>query len=188
MSETKGYIPKKSGADTSTAAAREAGRREAVMKRTGLMGLVFVSVVLFCLGAEAKDWETDFEKASARAKEAGKYMLLDFSGSDWCGWCIKLDKEVFSKNAFQKFAKANLVCVMLDFPRAKPQSNKLKKQNKALAEKYGIRGFPTVLILSPDGDPVERTGYQRGGPEKYVEHLTEIIDKHKAKQPKRSAE
>ena len=158
------------------------------MRINPLTGLVATLLMVSCAGIEARDWDTDFGEASARAKEQGMYMLLDFSGSDWCGWCIKLDEEVFSRNAFQTFAKDSLVCVLLDFPRRKPQSDRLKEQNQALAQRYGVQGFPTVLILSPDGDPVERTGYRRGGPEKYVEHLKEIINKHKAKQTKNTAE
>ena len=65
--------------------------------------------------------------------------------------------------------------VELDFPRGEEQSEDLKAQNKALAEKYGIRGFPTILVLSPEGELIEKTGYQRGGPEAYVEHIKEIL-------------
>lgn len=121
-------------------------------------------------------WSTDFEKAQARAKEEGKYMLVDFSGSDWCGWCVKLDKEVFSMNAFKNYAKENLVLVLADFPRDKSkQSAELQKQNKALAEKFGIQGFPTVYILDPNGKPIDKTGYQAGGPEAYVEYIKKAI-------------
>ena len=89
--------------------------------------------------------------------------------------CIKLDKEVFSQEAFQNYAAEALVLVELDFPRGKDQSAKLKAQNKALAEKYGIRGFPTILILSPEGELIEKTGYRRGGAESYVEHIMDIL-------------
>ena len=99
--------------------------------------------------AEGGVWMTDFEAAQAKAAAEQKPMLLDFTGSDWCGWSIKLDKEVFSQEAFQNYAAEALVLVELDFPRGKDQSAELKAQNKALAEKYGIRGFPTILILSP---------------------------------------
>jgi thioredoxin-related protein len=132
------------------------------------------------LCVSAGEWETDFAKASELAKKEGKHMLLDFSGSDWCGWCIKLDKEVFKKTEFKEYAKQNLVLVMLDFPHSKPQSKKLKEQNKELAQKYEIKGYPSVIILSPEGEMVGKTGYQPGGPEKYVEHLKTMIGKGKA--------
>jgi len=121
-------------------------------------------------------WMTDFQAAQEKAVEEEKPMLLDFTGSDWCGWCIKLKKEVFSKEAFQTYAAENLILVELDFPRNKPQSDELKAQNQALAEKYGIRGFPTIILLSPEGEVIGQTGYRRGGPEAYVEHLQELLN------------
>ncbi len=142
---------------------------------------VMAAVTLVAIAAAAKDWETDFEKASAAAKTSGKYMLLDFSGSDWCGWCMKLDKEVFKKNEFKKFAESNLVCVVVDFPRDKPQSNKQKKQNNALQDQFGVKGYPTVLLLSPDGTLVGSTGYRQGGPEPFVKNLSDMIEADKAK-------
>jgi len=118
---------------------------------------------------------TDFDAAKAKAKAEDKPMLVDFTGSDWCGWCIKLDKEVFSKAAFKDYASENLILVEIDFPKSKKQSAELKAQNEALAEKYGIRGFPTILVMDGEGKVMERTGYRRGGPEKYVEHLKGIL-------------
>ena len=139
--------------------------------------LVMLAAVTVASGVFASEgWETDFEKASAKAKAEGKYMLIDFSGSDWCGWCVKLDKEVFSMNAFKNYAKENLVLVLADFPRDKSkQSAALQKQNKSLAEKFGVRGFPTVYILDPSGKPIDKTGYQDGGPEAYVEYIKKAI-------------
>lgn len=126
-------------------------------------------------------WSTDFAASSAKAKAENKYMLLDFSGSDWCGWCIKLDKEVFSKPEFQEFAAKNLVLVMLDFPRAKPQTAEIKAQNEKLSKQYGIKGFPSVLILNPDGKLVEQTGYRAGGAAAYVAYLGGILDNDRKK-------
>ena len=125
-------------------------------------------------------WNTDFGKASAKAKAEGKYILIDFSGSDWCGWCVKLDKEVFSRNAFKDYAKDNLVLILADFPRDKSkQSEKLQKRNQELSKKYKVRGFPTVFILSSDGKILDKTGYQAGGPESYVAYIKKVIAKAK---------
>jgi thioredoxin-related protein len=139
--------------------------------------LIMLATVAIGAGAFASDgWETDFEKAKTKAKEENKHILVDFSGSDWCGWCIKLDEEVFSERKFKKYAEENLVLVLADFPRDKSdQSDELQKQNKELSEKYGVRGFPTVYILSSDGKTVAKTGYQAGGPEAYVEHIKKLI-------------
>jgi protein disulfide-isomerase len=101
---------------------------------------------------------------------------------------MKLDEEVFSKGDFKKFAKQNLICVLVDFPNQKNQSKKLKEQNAELAKKYGVRGYPTVIILSPEGDLAGRTGYQEGGAKKYIEFLKKMIDEHKQKQPQKEAE
>jgi len=127
--------------------------------------------------AGGEGWMTDFEAAQAKAAEKGKPMLLDFTGSDWCGWCIKLKKEVFSKKTFKDYAESELVLVEVDFPRGKKQSDALKAQNEALAEKYGIRGFPTIVLLSPEGKLIGKTGYRPGGAEAYVAHLKEALAK-----------
>jgi len=128
----------------------------------------------------ANGWMTDFEKAKAKAKSDNKYMLIDFSGSDWCGWCIKLDKEVFSTKAFQAYAKDNLVLMLADFPSDKSkQSEEVQKQNEQMKNDFPIRGFPTVFILSPDGNIVAKTGYQDGGPEAYIEHIKQLITEAK---------
>lgn len=159
------------------------------MKRHILTGLV-ASIILALAGksAQATDWETDFDKASSNAVKNGHYMLLDFTGSDWCGWCMKLDKEVFTQKDFNNFAKTNLICVQLDFPRQKKLNKKQKEQNDKLAAKYGIRGYPTVLILSPEGELVATTGYQEGGAKKYVESLKGMIEQYEKQHPKKVPE
>ncbi|MCX7819775.1 MAG: thioredoxin family protein [Kiritimatiellae bacterium] len=143
---------------------------------------VVVCAALAVAAQGATGWEDDFEKAIERAQKENKYVLVDFSGSDWCGWCIKLDEEVFSKKAFKDYANENLVLVLLDFPRRKELPKKTREQNEALLKKFGVRGFPTVLILNPKGEEVARTGYKPGGAEAYVEHLKELIGKAKAAQ------
>ncbi len=149
------------------------------MKKSLLVVLGLAVGLLGSLRASAGEWETDFAKASEAAKKDSKFMLLDFTGSDWCGWCMKLDKEVFKKSDFKDYAKQNLVLVSLDFPRSKPQSKKVKDQNKELQKKYEIKGYPSIIILSPEGELVGQTGYQEGGAAKYVEHLKSIIGKSK---------
>ncbi|MDV5120819.1 MAG: thioredoxin family protein [Candidatus Scalindua sp.] len=144
--------------------------------------ILITIAMLYCTRVEALEWETDFKKASSTAKASGKYIMLDFSGSDWCGWCIKLEKEVFSQDAFKDFAEKNLVCVLVDFPRKKKQTGEQKQQNRDLATKYRIQGYPTIIILGPDGEPVAMTGYLQGGSKNYVQHLNEIIERHRAKQ------
>ena len=155
--------------------------------RNMLAGLAVAVMMVFGVPAKAADWETDFAKASASAGKSGRYMLLDFSGSDWCGWCMKLDEEVFSQAEFEKYAKDNLVCVIVDFPQQKKQDEKLQAQNADLASKYGINGYPTVVILSPDGELVGTTGYQQGGARKYVGSLQAMIAQYEKTHPKKEA-
>lgn len=152
------------------------------MRNYLVMGIAAALAMTAVAVQAGEGWETDFEKASAAAKESGKHMLLDFTGSDWCGWCIKLDKEVFSHDAFKKYAEKNLVPVKLDFPRKSKQSDAEKKQNKELAKKHEIRGYPTIIVLSPEGELVGKTGYKKGGPEAYVKHLQELIAMKTAKE------
>lgn len=124
----------------------------------------------------AERWETNYSAALEQAAKQNKMVLLDFTGSDWCGWCIKLQKETFSKPAFQKFAADNLVLVELDFPRGKSQSDGLKKQNEALAEKFGVQGFPTLVLLDPQGKEATRNvGYLQGGPDAFIQWVESAI-------------
>ena len=101
----------------------------------------------------AAEWQTDYEQALATAKAGNKCVLLDFTGSDWCGPCIQMNKTVFSKAAFLDFAVKNLILVEVDYPRRKQLPEKVTKQNEQLMHKYGIdnSGFPTVILLNPDG-------------------------------------
>ena len=121
------------------------------------------------------NWTTDYQAAIAQAKKEKKEVLLNFTGSDWCGWCKKLSAEVFDQPDFVAFANENLVCVTLDFPRRTPISNELRQQNGQLAQKHGIRGYPTILILNQAEEVLLRTGYQRGGPENYINHLKPYV-------------
>jgi len=150
-----------------------------------IISIVLVSLFTATIFAGSGIFQTDFKKASEQAKKENKFMLVDFSGSDWCGWCVKLDKEVFSKPAFEKYAKENLVCVLLDFPKKTKIEKSLLKQNRELANKYKIRGYPTVLIMNPDGEVVEKTGYRPGGAEKYVSFIKGVIEKNTKKEEKK---
>lgn len=128
---------------------------------------------------EAK-WLHDFEAAKAQAKEQGKPIFINFTGSDWCGWCIKLEKEVFTKKEFQDYAKDHLVLMEVDFPNKKEQPAEVKEQNKKLDKAFEIEGYPTLFLLDADGKKfTEDIGYREGGPAAYVEHLKSLIEKKK---------
>jgi len=121
-------------------------------------------------------WTTYNKAALDKAKKENKHILMDFTGSDWCGWCVKLNKEVFSKPEFISYATNNLVCIKVDFPSKKKISAEQKQINEKLAKDFGVRGFPTIYILKPDGKTVVgKTGYKAGGSAAYVKHLQEMI-------------
>lgn len=124
-------------------------------------------------------WTSNFEEAKKEAAERNVPILADFAGSDWCGWCIQLDQEVFSKKEFKTYANDNLVLFLADFPERKAQSSEVKKQNQELAFKYGIEGFPTVLLLDSNGKVLARTGYMEGGAKAYVKHIQDLIKRAK---------
>ncbi len=146
------------------------------MKRTAA-ALIMAFGFVIATAQAGDDWLTDFDKAKAQAKELNRPILVDFSGSDWCGWCIKLDKEVFSKQEFKDYAKENLVLLLLDFPRKKALPEAEKKANDGLSTKYKVRGFPTVLLLDAEGKELARTGYMPGGPQAYIKHLKDLLAK-----------
>ena len=125
-------------------------------------------------GAAELTWTTDLPKAIEKAKAEKKLVLIDFTGSDWCGWCIKLKDEVFSKPEFAEYAQKNLVPVEIDFPRKKQQSAELKKANAELAKKYGIRGYPTIVVLDGEGKKVGQLGYMKGGPKAFIGEVEKL--------------
>ncbi len=125
--------------------------------------------------AGGEGWTSDFEAAKKQAASENKDLLIDFTGSDWCGWCIKLNEEVFSHDEFKTGVKDKYVLVELDYPRDKSKlSEETQKQNAELQAKYQPRGYPTILLADATGKPYAKTGYQAGGPEKYVTHLDEL--------------
>ncbi|MDQ6656034.1 MAG: thioredoxin family protein [Verrucomicrobiota bacterium] len=145
------------------------------MKHSRLLFLGAVLTVLAASSAFAKTgWSTDYRQAQQDAKANKKLVLLNFTGSDWCGWCIRLDREVFTKPEFEEYAKKNLVLLEVDFPRGKQLSAAEKAQNEALAQKYQIQGFPTIVVLDGDGRLVGELGYTPGGPAAFIAELEKL--------------
>ncbi len=134
--------------------------------------------LLLCASARAEgDWLTSWDEAAKQSKKSGKPILIDFTGSDWCGWCIKLKKEVFDTPEFAAWAKKNVVLLEIDFPQNKPQSAELKKQNEALSEKYGIEGYPTILFVNAKGEKLGQYGYDKGGPSVWTKNAEKMLKK-----------
>jgi thioredoxin-related protein len=147
------------------------------MKSANRSALI-LAVLLFLSGAAgAVEWIENFEDAKAKAQKEGKHLLLDFTGSDWCGWCKKLKHEVFDTEVFRREAPKNFILVELDFPHGKAQADSIRRQNQELSQRFGIEGYPTVILCDANGNFYARTGYRDGGGESYVNYLTEIHDR-----------
>ena len=160
-------------------------RKDNVMKMIRKFG---VCVSVCCLAAAVfgaklsksvpKGWGEAFSAASATAQKEGTLLLLAFSGSDWCGWCVKMEREIYSDKKFINEAKKKYALVMIDSPQNKEILSKLaKKQNPELLKKFGIRGFPCTVIARPSGEEVKRfSGYQRGGVDAFLKELKAVAD------------
>ena len=132
------------------------------------MGLLAFQVAV----QAAPTWVTDLPAAQVQAKKENKLVLINFTGSDWCGWCKRLQKEVFSTKEFEQYAKDNVLLVEIDFPDKKPQSQQLKATNEALQAKFKAEGYPTIVVLNKEGKEVWRQGgYLPGGPAVWIEKL-----------------
>jgi len=143
------------------------------MKKIALC--LLASWAVWQVSAEEGAWQTDFSKAQAQAKSEKKMVLMDFNGSDWCPPCKALRKNVLNSQEFKDFAKDNLVLVDVDFPHQKQQTEELKKANKALAEKLNIEGYPTVIVLGPDGKELKKmVGYDGQSAKEFVADLQKL--------------
>ncbi len=148
--------------------------------------IAFLLIGAASLQAQELVWETNLEKASQVAMKTKKPLLLFFTGSDWCGWCIRLQNEVLKTPEFAAWAKQNVVLVELDFPRRTPQLPEIQKQNMELQQIFEVRGYPTIWISNPtkvDGkinlDKLGSTGYVAGGPSKWLEGANQILSQKK---------
>jgi len=118
--------------------------------------------------ARSAEWLTDAEAAQAKAKQENKFVMLDFTGSDWCGWCKKLKREVFDTPEFVQFAQTKLVLVEVDFPHAQTLALLQQRANAKLQSTYRVTGYPTLVVLDPTGREVARLGYVSGGPSAFI--------------------
>jgi thiol-disulfide isomerase/thioredoxin len=143
---------------------------------------IFSLFTLLLLPLSAAPWTSDFDAAVKEAKASNKTVLIDFTGSDWCAWCIKLKQEVFDQPEFEAAAKDKFVLVELDYPKDKTRlTEAVAKQNEALLKRYPIKGYPSILLCDGEGRPFALTAYQEGGPAKYLPHLDELLAKRTAR-------
>jgi protein disulfide-isomerase len=142
--------------------------------------LIVIFFILFIQNLHSQqttlNWHTDLNKAVNISISENKPMMLFFTGSDWCGWCIRLKKEVFNYPEFEEWTKDNVVLVELDFPRRKTIDPKILNQNRELARIFGVSGYPTVWFVNPqklDTNKLNfiklgKLGYLAGGTNKWI--------------------
>src|SRR5262245_38456154 len=120
----------------------------------GFCSTVACVAVLFSPQLDAATWITDLNVAKDQAARQIKLILLDFTGSDWCGWCKKLKGEVFDQAEFETYADQNLILVEVDFPQSKPITEEQRRANEALASRFKVQGYPTLVVLNAAGNEV----------------------------------
>lgn len=120
-------------------------------------------------------WLTSYDEALSQSKSNSKPILLFFTGSDWCGWCHKLEKEVLNTSEFSDLAGQEFIFVTLDFPLYKATDSKASEQNKKLQKKYDVKGFPTIVLIDKNEQSIGSTGYRPGGAKAYAEYLMKML-------------
>jgi thioredoxin-related protein len=132
--------------------------------------LFFLCALILGTPLFAGGWGDDYKAALATASKEHKKVLLNFTGSDWCGWCIRLKKETFDKPAFKDFADKNLVLVDVDFPRGKSLTPEVVAQNADLRQQFQVSGLPFLILLDSEGKEInENRGYLPGGPQGFID-------------------
>ena len=150
--------------------------------------IIVLFLIFGAISMQAQDiyWETNLEAATKVSLKTKKPLMLFFTGSDWCGWCIRLQKEVFKTPEFATWAKDNVVLVELDFPRRTPQADKIKMQNAEMQQLFQVQGYPTVWFVNPTKvkektnlDKLGSTGYVAGGPTAWIATAEPFLAKKK---------
>ena len=132
------------------------------------------------------NWHTDLSKAVSISINEKKPIMLFFTGSDWCGWCIRLKKEVFNHEKFKVWSDDNIILVELDFPRRKKLEPNILNQNRELARIFGVSGYPTCWLVEPqilENSKVNfmklgKLGYVAGGTDKWISVAEKFLNKN----------
>ncbi len=148
--------------------------------------VLFLTLGTMAANAQELKWYTNVNDAMAVSQKTKKPMFLFFTGSDWCGWCMRLQKEVFKTPEFAKWAEKNVILVELDYPR-KAQDEATKQQNAQLAATFGIKGYPTVWFADAEKTKEGKvnfkalgsSGYLAGGPATWLENANAILASRK---------
>jgi protein disulfide-isomerase len=151
--------------------------------KKALIALLFI-LGSFSVEAQELVWNNNLKNAIEVSKKTNKPLLLFFTGSDWCGWCMRLQTEVFKTPEFKKWANENVVLVELDFPRRTALAPEITEQNNQLQQFFAVQGYPTIWFINAtnsDGkvniDKLGSTGYLAGGPKVWLETANGILKK-----------
>lgn len=158
-----------------------------VFFRSALMMLGLVLGSTCAASAQDADWSDNVPASLKKAGDEGKDVVMDFTGSDWCGWCMKLKSEVFDQDEFKKQAPSHFVLVELDFPQNKKMPEAITAQNAEWMRKFGVSGFPTIMLVDAKGRPFAQLGYAAGGPGPYLKTLEEMRARRVARDEKWAA-
>ena len=129
-------------------------------------------------GAKLGRWTMDYRAVLKKAKKYKKPIFINFTGSDWCKWCILMAKNVFSKSTWKKFAKKNLYMAYIDFPKMDPSlvPDKYVERNQKLMQEFGVRGFPTFIVLDYDGTEIGRlSAGENKTPKSFIKEIKDIL-------------
>ena len=154
------------------------------MKLSRLLIILVALTFSYSALAQEATWYTDVNKAIELSEKQKKPIMLFFTGSDWCGWCIKLQNEVFKQEAFVKWANQNVILVELDYPRRKSLDPQMQQQNAQMQQLFQVRGYPTVFFVNPeqkDGkvnlQQLGKAGYMAGGAETWINTVNAFVKK-----------
>ncbi len=148
--------------------------------------IVLAFFVIGFISVQAQDvvWNNNLDKAIELSKKTNKPLLLFFTGSDWCGWCHRLQDEVFKKPEFIEWAKKSVVLVEVDFPRKTQLAPELQTQNNQLQQFFAVRGYPTVWFVNAtkkegkiEYEKIGSTGYLAGGAKTWLDAVNAILYK-----------
>ncbi len=142
----------------------------------------FLLLLLTVIGIPAMahaDWTTDYDQALRKARNNRKAVLMYFTGSDFCGFCKKLDREALDRGAFEDYAKKNLVLLKLDFPARKRQHPQERRQNEMLQRKYRVKGYPTLILLDSRGNYISEVHYRGGGAKPLINQIDRTLHRRR---------
>jgi len=145
------------------------------MKFSPLPSVIALLLASILSSIAAPVWSTNLAKAQAQARTEGKAVLINFTGSDWCGWCMKLRKDVFLKPDFAAYAQTNLVLVEIDFPKRKTLPPQVQKTNQLMAQQFQVEGFPTLVLLDSNGTRLRNVNYANGGTRTFLAEVEKIL-------------